>query len=1702
MKRTLLQSILLGAMMLLAAPAFAQEWTLLPSEYWYRESGSDLSLASPDGEGTYKVSVRGGTGLDAWDSSFFVTFGKENALNIGDVMSVTFKVKADAPATFKTQSHRAPNDYVYWGCIGDVSATTSWKEIVREVTVDENMEGMYTICFNLTDGQENNAYFKDFEVKVKREKEIDSWTDIIVNGDMEGESSECFYVTEQSIGGPYLANITEGIGKDGSRAVMVKSSDNAAQDWDTQFFVRMPYQLLPEGKFRISFDYKADKVGDFDTQSDTEPGCYIHYACVGSGTFTTEWRRTITPDMRKEGQLFQTIAFNLAKNKVATQFIFDNVKFEIPSDDITTLTKNPAVNPQPYPLIEIAMALAADDEAVAVGKLRDAIDWANSYNDTSQLQAAIDQFKADNADQEKDETAKVATNGWKDFNGNPAGICQTQYAPAIITYDGRTAQLAEVYEGSTNGVNRTGTIIYQDISGLTNGKYKVGFYGNAFFTSGRGFDSPMFNGAEDVAYVFANDEQAFITSRVATATTANDFRQFDVEVTNGNIRLGMGKAKAGTNWHTMQIYQLTWFTTAKEAYAAYQAELEELLQEATILDADANKTNGRPEFEVAYGEASGALYSNWYNIPEIEAIIANLRVAIDNFKKANYFIDFAAGEYYIIDAESGLMMAAGHDWGTQGIVNELGLDLTLTPNETTRGVTIDSRVSNGGNQHFLGSNLYMDSNESEWFLDYQGFGFYILNSEGRYINIDDNNNLALSDTPREWIIVSAAGVRDQILEEMAEATRDNPVDATFLIKASNFNRNDARNAEAWSISEDCTNSNLSGGNSVNNCAESYHSTFIISQTIPDAPVGIYQLTAQGFYREDDADEHSAPFFFMGNPYYRHAQTSLPAIAGSENNMADASESFTAGQYTIEPFEFFYDGKGGLTVGIRGTAHQQWVIFDNFKLTYLGCPQVVYTEFDEEVQTLTYYYDNQIGKRSGETRIFDPDNDPIDHRFAGSPDKIQKAVIDPSMKEAPLTSTSGMFHGLYVMDSIEGLENLNTANVTDMSDMFLSCQTLKWLDLSTFNTSNVQNMTAMFYNCPSLSSLDISSFDTSNATEMNSLFYNCRSLTSLDLRSFDISKAEKMRAMFAGCENLNTIYCDEDWSHTTAVTEFMFENCSALEGSKGTKYSDYGVMDATYARPDGGTNAPGYFTSMKEVYTEFVEETGTLTYYYDDQRASRSGNTESYDPFNTYNDNVRFAGYHKKVTTVAIDPSMKSAPITSLRNLTYGGMDFETFTIYVLPNVTSFEGLENLNTAIVTDMNSMFSMCSSLTSLDLSTFNTSNVTNMNGMFLGCNKLQELDLTSFDVSNVTDMQMMFGSCFELKTIYCEEDWSQVVPADNMYVMFSGCNKLVGSRGTKFDNNYTNGTYARPDGGTKAPGYFTKKEVYTEFAEETGTLTFYYDNQMASREGVIDIYDPADLDAPRFDGYSDNVLKAVIDPSMQEAPLTSFESMFCGSWNDETHRYNNLSQMKTVEGLGNLNTDGVMSTRGMFANCEALTSLDFSSFTAPYLQRMDQMFINCHSLTSLDLSTFNTEHVMNLDALFFQCYSLQIVDITSFNIDNVYSMASMFSHCSKLTTICCYGDWSTSTANSDYMFQDCTALIGGLGTRYDSSFTDATYARSDGGPSAPGYFTAETITSVKAIDKGQTDNEGAVYNLAGQRLNKTQKGINIVGGKKVMK
>ena len=155
-----------------------------------------------------------------------------------------------------------------------------------------------------------------------------------------------------------------------------------------------------------------------------------------------------------------------------------------------------------------------------------------------------------------DMTQLVATDGW---GGEP---CETQFAPAIMTSDGRTAQMMENYQES---VDATGILLQQTIEGLENGKYTVELYANAFYTPERGFDSDLVEGATDVAYVFANDAKTYLIGHIGTETTQNDEYTIETEVTDGKLTIGLGKDKAGTNWHTIQIKSLTSFKGAVNA---------------------------------------------------------------------------------------------------------------------------------------------------------------------------------------------------------------------------------------------------------------------------------------------------------------------------------------------------------------------------------------------------------------------------------------------------------------------------------------------------------------------------------------------------------------------------------------------------------------------------------------------------------------------------------------------------------------------------------------------------------------------------------------------------------------------------------------------------------------------------------------------------------------------------------------------------------------------------------------------------------------------------------------------------------------------------------------------------------------------------------------------------------------------------------
>ena len=156
-----------------------------------------------------------------------------------------------------------------------------------------------------------------------------------------------------------------------------------------------------------------------------------------------------------------------------------------------------------------------------------------------------------------------------------------------------------------------------------------------------------------------------------------------------------------------------------------------------------------------------------------------------------------------------------------------------------------------------------------------------------------------------------------------------------------------------------------------------------------------------------------------------------------------------------------------------------------------------------------------------------------------------------------------------------LSNFDTSKVTDMNGMFDGSKATT-LDVSSFNTSNVTNMSGMFSSTKA-TTLDLSSFDTSKVTDMNSMFYQVDA-TTLDLSSFDTSNVTDMTGMFYNSTNLQTIYTSNKYITTNVkYGNNVFTNCASLVGGQGTTF-DSTKISATYARIDGGTSNPGYFTS--------------------------------------------------------------------------------------------------------------------------------------------------------------------------------------------------------------------------------------------------------------------------------------------------------------------------------------------------------------------------------------------------------------------------------------------------------------------------------------------------------------------------------------------
>ena len=600
--------------------------------------------------------------------------------------------------------------------------------------------------------------------------------------------------------------------------------------------------------------------------------------------------------------------------------------------------------------------------------------------------------------------------------------------------------------------------------------------------------------------------------------------------------------------------------------------------------------------------------------------------------------------------------------------------------------------------------------------------------------------------------------------------------------------------------------------------------------------------------------------------------------------------------------------------------------------------------------------------------------------------IVHIVFDKSFSTYTPTSLYNFFAYLTKLETITGLEYLNTEKVTDMSYMFLACFKLTSLDVTKFNTEKVTDMRYMFASCSSLTSLDVTKFNTEKVTNMESMFASCSSLTSLDVTHFNTGNVTNMNCMFTYCSALTSL--DVTKFNTGNVTKMnnMFSNCSALTSLDVTKFNTANVTDmaAMFFNCSALTSL-----DVTKFNTANVTDIGAM---FKNCVALTSLDVTHFNTANVTDMAAMFSGCSK----------LTSLDITNFNTENVKNMG------YMFANCSKLTSLDvtKFNTMNVLNMGFMFMNCESLTSLDVRNFNTVKVTDMSYMFCYCVALTSLYLTNFNTEEVTLMNSMFANCKALTTI-CASSKFVTTQVSNSSTMFYNCEKLKGEV-VWTNDKATDKTYAKIEG-----GYFSGGIPRVKYAD--GTLTFFLASKETLGENEYGIYDGwGTPDWVWKNPNVTNVTKVVFEPAFANARPTNCNEWFQG--------YVNLT---SIEGIEYLNTSQVTDMHNMFYNCYHLQTTDFSGFDTRKVKDMSNMFYNCGSLKSLDISNFNTSEVTNMRSMFYHCIGLTSLDLSHLNTSKVSIMISMFQSCFNLLSVNLSG-WDTRNVGSMYhMFEGCKSL-----------------------------------------------------------------------------
>lgn len=512
-------------------------------------------------------------------------------------------------------------------------------------------------------------------------------------------------------------------------------------------------------------------------------------------------------------------------------------------------------------------------------------------------------------------------------------------------------------------------------------------------------------------------------------------------------------------------------------------------------------------------------------------------------------------------------------------------------------------------------------------------------------------------------------------------------------------------------------------------------------------------------------------------------------------------------------------------------------------------------------------------------------------IASNGDGTNTVYIQASGKIYANEDSSYLFYRAWRVTSIEGLENLDTSDVTNMSYMFGGCSALTAIDLSHMNTKNVTNMSSMFAST-NLETIDVSSFDTSSLIRMHQMFSNNPKLTRIDLSTFKTDNVTDMSALFWNDTSLN--YVNFNNINTSKVTTLyaLFDNCTSLVNVDLSNFDTTNVM-----------SLQSMFNNCKSLMTVDL--------------------SNFYTPNLMYMSSI-FNGC-TKLESVNIS-HFNTSKVQSIQN--------------IFSNCENLKELDltNFDTSSVTDMGQAFYKCKAIRSINLSSFDVSKVTNMSYMFEGCNNLAELDLSSFHTSPVDNLQGMFQNCYGLKKVDISN--FKTPKLNRMDYMFENCYSILSIDLTGFTS--TNLTTLE----SAFACCYSVKSINLSQLNTSKIVSLY--------RLFYCCYNLESLDLTNFTKTSLNASNGLKNTftsctSLKNINLSGFD------FNNASlnSAFMSLPSLVSVD-LSNIKFNST-SFANMFKRCHNLSSVNFSGVDTSKVTSMDSMFTSCYGLTSLDLSSF---------------------------------------------------------------------------------------------------------------------------------------------------